>query len=815
MPQLNIIDTNEEEVQGLAQMAYLGNVLPGYNYGSQYGFLEFGTGTIGNLPFRVDQAGNVTANSYNMGGGGGDVISVFGRTGTVTAENGDYTAAQVTGAVEIGGDLGGTAASPTVAKLQGTSLSAPTGNPAAYLNGQLAWTVPTGSGGGGGGSGGSPPYISGSLNGQTGPQTVATGPYTFQVNEWDSSETYQLSYSYSPCYFKVTSSSIDNATDGSPGAYGSYYNGNHFGTSSASSPFPLYVPDIQSGQVTTSASGSYSGVTGYWDFAYDIWLCDTPTFDNSHRQELMIWLADSGTIQPSGSAGSTYSIGGYDWVLWSSGAGNTASFVCTSSQTTISDLDILPFIQRLITNGIMPSTYYLIDVEMGFEIWQGGVGLTLNSFSVSGNGTGVISSGIDWQSVLTYGADATGVNDSTAAFNAAVAALPSGGGVVYVPAGTYKLEGTVTFNQNQSMIGDGSTCVNINYTGNSSCIQAEVTSWTGGNQYAGSFTGFTVSCYGAGSDAVGFQYGNLQGINISDVAVYGASLYGLYCYNTSGWSEQSNIQMRLVQNGVAAYFQSGSCDYSNYDFTIVTEAGQGGVYLNNSAEMQGCNLRIRGNFYAKTGSNSAAVIGLETIGGSGGAYILNSLLDVAVETAGSGTGPYSIYMGSSSAVSQFAGHGVLSFLPATVAFQGVHNPSNNPIGFSGLINDVTLGKLENGDGFVVAGGTEWKSAGPGLSGTLYENTIYLQFGDIQEFQLAAGNNAVSFNGIGTSAKKLDLFIRQPSGGGATVGWPANVKWQNGTAPTLSVAGNAVDHIRLYYLPDTANFYGMLDGTNLS
>jgi Pectate lyase superfamily protein len=46
-------------------------------------------------------------------------------------------------------------------------------------------------------------------------------------------------------------------------------------------------------------------------------------------------------------------------------------------------------------------------------------------------------------SVLTYGADPTGTADSTTAFNNAFAALPSTGGVVYAPAGNYKINGII------------------------------------------------------------------------------------------------------------------------------------------------------------------------------------------------------------------------------------------------------------------------------------------------------------------------------------------------------------------------------------
>ena len=37
----------------------------GYNYGGQTGFMEFGAGTPGSLPFKVDDAGNITAATIN------------------------------------------------------------------------------------------------------------------------------------------------------------------------------------------------------------------------------------------------------------------------------------------------------------------------------------------------------------------------------------------------------------------------------------------------------------------------------------------------------------------------------------------------------------------------------------------------------------------------------------------------------------------------------------------------------------------------------------------------------------------------------
>jgi hypothetical protein len=50
----------------------------------------------------------------------------------------------------------------------------------------------------------------------------------------------------------------------------------------------------------------------------------------------------------------------------------------------------------------------------------------------------------DWINVLTYGADPTGAADSTGAIKKAIAALPFTGGVIYLPAGTYKVSSVVT-----------------------------------------------------------------------------------------------------------------------------------------------------------------------------------------------------------------------------------------------------------------------------------------------------------------------------------------------------------------------------------
>jgi hypothetical protein len=73
--------------------------------------------------------GNITCGGTCGGSGGGAVSSVFGRTGAVTAQTGDYGFGQISGAVAsgqlpgAGGDLGGTLTTATVKAIQGQPVS--------------------------------------------------------------------------------------------------------------------------------------------------------------------------------------------------------------------------------------------------------------------------------------------------------------------------------------------------------------------------------------------------------------------------------------------------------------------------------------------------------------------------------------------------------------------------------------------------------------------------------------------------------------------------------------------------------------------
>jgi hypothetical protein len=67
--------------------------------------------------------------------------------------------------------------------------------------------------------------------------------------------------------------------------------------------------------------------------------------------------------------------------------------------------------------------------------------------------------------VVDFGADPSGSNDSTSAFDAAIAAVSGSGGTVRVPAGTYRIDGLLEITaSNVALVGDGSEATRLWFT---------------------------------------------------------------------------------------------------------------------------------------------------------------------------------------------------------------------------------------------------------------------------------------------------------------------------------------------------------------
>jgi cellulose 1,4-beta-cellobiosidase len=222
--------------------------------------------------------------------------------------------------------------------------------------------------------------------------SVGGGTYIVQNNEFDSSASECVSTDGNTD-FTVANSSIDNATDGSPGAYPSIYQGCHWGNCSAGglTSAPVLVSNLTAGKVTTSWSTTQPGGSSDYDVAYDIWFNQTPTTTTQPNcAEMMVWLNHNGSVQPFGSqVASDVSLGGHSYNVWEGGQsfGDTVTYDMTTASTSVSDLDVGTLAQDAVSRGYISKSCYLIDVEAGFELWQGGAGLATDSFSVSTGGT--------------------------------------------------------------------------------------------------------------------------------------------------------------------------------------------------------------------------------------------------------------------------------------------------------------------------------------------------------------------------------------------------------------------------------------------
>jgi hypothetical protein len=211
-------------------------------------------------------------------------------------------------------------------------------------------------------------------------ESIENGEYIVQTNEWNS--TLPQCLSVTDAGFTVTEANFD-LPPGSPATYPSIYKGCHWGncTDGPSSGMPVEVDDI--GSATTSWSTT-EPATGTYDVAYDIWFNQTPTTTGQpDGAELMIWISEANET-PGGTllgeaqiAGATWEVSEMPMATWT-----YVAYMRVPTTPVVTNLDMAPFIEDSISRGIIVPTWYLIDVEAGFEIWQGGQGLAVNSFSV-------------------------------------------------------------------------------------------------------------------------------------------------------------------------------------------------------------------------------------------------------------------------------------------------------------------------------------------------------------------------------------------------------------------------------------------------
>lgn len=180
---------------------------------------------------------------------------------------------------------------------------------------------------------------------------------------------------------------------------------------------------------------------------------------------------------------------------------------------------------------------------------------------------------------LCYGADPTGMNDSTAALNKAFSA--EGNNIRYLPAGTYKISGTLTIDTRYKVVGAANETHIIAAAGFTGTLANVVSSYAQTSVVLGGMDGLFFDCQGKA--AVGVLYGGhkkltVYGYETSNSVMHdcvtagaqlGANSWGLAFYNVgfqgnAGAGFQMLDEFNMGEN-IACY----SCNISNNNIGVV------------------------------------------------------------------------------------------------------------------------------------------------------------------------------------------------------------------------------------------------------
>lgn len=210
--------------------------------------------------------------------------------------------------------------------------------------------------------------------------TTTQGSYTIMNNRWGTTATQCINVTNNG--FQIVQQDGTGNLSGAPVSYPAIYAGCHYSNCSPGTNMPIQISTI--GSANTSVTVTYPG-SGTYDAAYDIWLNDTTNVTGVQKTEIMIWLNHTGSIQPIGSNTGTTTLGGKSWSVWvgNNGGNNVVSY--QGSGITSFSADLKPFLLDAMTrgSGYGNTSWYLTSIQMGFEPWVSGVGLSVNSFSAS------------------------------------------------------------------------------------------------------------------------------------------------------------------------------------------------------------------------------------------------------------------------------------------------------------------------------------------------------------------------------------------------------------------------------------------------
>lgn len=183
--------------------------------------------------------------------------------------------------------------------------------------------------------------------------------------------------------FSMINSIHSKSTNGAPAAYSFIGKGCHWGNCTNKSGMPIAVGNILNAR---SSWRTVQPTTGIYNVSYDLWFNRSNyAGGQADGAELMIWLAYKGAIQPISQKIITGAIlDGTKWDIWFGLNGRlpVISYVKQLPVSSVNNLNFKAFLDDAIARNKITSSWYLIGVEAGFEVWQGGNGLKSTAYSV-------------------------------------------------------------------------------------------------------------------------------------------------------------------------------------------------------------------------------------------------------------------------------------------------------------------------------------------------------------------------------------------------------------------------------------------------
>jgi len=210
--------------------------------------------------------------------------------------------------------------------------------------------------------------------------------YLVQNNVWNGNKQAQR-LNFKGVSFEVSMQGNTQPTNGAPASYPSVFIGRNFGRMTSGSNLPRRVGDLA--KVPTAWRWK-AGANGQWNVSYDVWFSNNAGGDANSPTGgyLMVWLHKPNNAQPLGGVSGTETIAGKSWQVWTCpGACQNGvpviSYVPAGGQSILEmQFDLNDFIKNAKTKfpNQMKDSWYLTNVFAGFEIWNGGQGLTTEDF---------------------------------------------------------------------------------------------------------------------------------------------------------------------------------------------------------------------------------------------------------------------------------------------------------------------------------------------------------------------------------------------------------------------------------------------------